>query len=275
MVVHDAASGPERPAPAVLLLHCSASSGRQWDGLAAALADAYRPCAPDLYGYGAARPWSGPGALDLAKEAALAAAALPAAAAAIHVVGHSYGGAVALRLAASQPSRVRSLTLIEPVAFHTLREGGRQDRRLLDSVHGLAAAVARGAMTGDYQRAMHRFVDYWSGEGAWARTRPETRQRLSRHAPKVVLDFHAAVNEPTSLDTYRRRFTFPVRILRGERSPAPTRRIAELLSEHIVGASLTTVPGAGHMLPLTHPDQVNAAVIRHITGSELGGRRAA
>lgn len=274
-LVNSNSSNPEAAAQPVLLLHCSASSGKQWDKLAGALGDRYRAYAPDLHGYGAAQPWVGPGSLKLSAEAALAADELSAEPGDVHVVGHSYGGAVALRFAVEQPWRVRSLTLIEPVAFHTLREGGARDRRLLDSVQRVAASVIKALLTGDYHAAMQRFVDYWSGAGAWDRAWPETRQWLSRHAPKVVLDFHAAINERTSLDTYRRRFTVPVRIMRGELSPEPTRRIAELLSESIPGASLTTIPGAGHMLPLTHPEQVTAAVFKHIEATQPGGRRAA
>lgn len=275
MFANSVSSGHGGPAEPVLLLHCSASSGRQWDGLAGALSGRYQVIAPDLHGYGACETWSGPGPLKLAAEAGLAAAALPADSRAAHVVGHSYGGAVALRFAAQQPWRVRSLTLIEPVAFHTLREGGARDRRFLDAIHRIAASVIKATLTGDYHAAMAQFVDYWSGAGTWSRTRPESRQWLSRHAPKVVLDFHAAINERIALATYRRRLAFPVRIMRGARSPGPTRRIAALLSENIPGASLITVAGAGHMLPVTHPEQVNAAIIQHIDGVGLDGRRAA
>lgn len=258
----------------VLMLHCSAASGRQWDGLARSLGDGSRVVAPDLYGYGSAGPWCGPGPLSLAVEAARAAGAIPEAPTA-HVVGHSYGGAVALRLAVDSPRRVSSLTLIEPVAFHVLRQGNSRDRRLLGAVQRVAGAVIEGVLSGDYHGAMMRFVDYWNGEGAWQATDPETRLRFSRLAPKIVLDFHAAMNEDTGLDTYRRLFTFPVRIIRGDRSPEPVRRVAELLSERIPGAALVTVPGAGHMLPLSHPDETLAVLREQMAASPASGRQAA
>ncbi len=259
----------------VLLLHCSASSGRQWDRLAGMLGDGLCPIAPDLYGYGSAPSWTGPGALNLAAETGLAAAALPDDADALHIVGHSYGGAVALRLAVEQPWRVRSLTLVEPVAFHVLGEGVAADRRILDSVRRLAGAMVEGIRSGDYHQAMGLFVDYWNGDGAWQRMQPETQRRLSRHAPKVVLDFHAAIHEPTTLDTYRRRFDFPVLVLRGARSPQSARRVAAMLAKQIPGASLVNVAGAGHMLPLTHPEPVNTAIVAHITDSPSTRRRRA
>lgn len=273
--MNNLASSPRTTAHALLMLHCSASSGRQWDGLAEVFADHHHVHAPDLHGYGATDPWVGPGPLTLAAEAAQAAGELPARGQALHVVGHSYGGAVALRFAVDQPWRVKSLTLIEPVAFHVLRTGSRGDRRLLDTVQQLAASVTRGVVTGDYHQAMERFVDFWSGQGAWAHTSPETRRRLSRHAPKVTLDFHAAVNERATLHAYRRRFRFPVVIVRGAQSPRPTHRIAEMLNEAVPGSCLITIPGGGHMLPLSHPEPVRRVVVEHVEAADAAGQRAA
>jgi len=273
-VTHSVLPGDRAKEP-VLALHCSASSGRQWDGLGAVLGPDFDTIAPDLYGYGEAPAWTGPGPLKLSAESARIREAVPAASAGIHVVGHSYGGAVALRFAVEQARRVRSLTLIEPVAFHTLQEGGRGDRRLLDSVHRIAAGVIRDTVTGDYHGAMRGFVDYWNGRGAWEKISADTRQRMSRHAPKVVLDFHAAVKEGARLGTYRRRFDFPVLVIRGALSPASTQRIAELLTENVANAALITVEGAGHMLPLTHPEPVNAWTRTHIEAARRDEQRAA
>lgn len=54
--VTDSVQAKPRGAEPVLLLHCSASSGRQWEGLARSLDDRYRAVAPDLYGYGESGP---------------------------------------------------------------------------------------------------------------------------------------------------------------------------------------------------------------------------
>ena len=100
----------------VVLLHSSASSGAQWRSLCAPLAERFTALAPDLYGYGASDPWPGRAAMTLADEVAPLEALLARRPGPVHLVGHSYGGAVALRLALRAPT-LRSLTLIEPVAF--------------------------------------------------------------------------------------------------------------------------------------------------------------
>ena len=188
----------------VALVHASASSSGQWRSLTAVLAGDCRVVAPDLYGYGETGAWSGARRFALADEAALVEAALPAGA--VHIVGHSYGGAVALRFALQQPERVRSLVLIEPVAFHLLREQAphEESRRLLRGLRAVASQIAKATANGNYRGAMARFVDYWNGTGAWKRLDPLLQADLARRVPKIALDFWAAMTEPTAPSDYRR-----------------------------------------------------------------------
>ena len=100
---------------AVLCLHSSTSSSRQWIPLMERLAANHRVLAPDLCGQGRnTGPGGGGDALeeDVGLIEALA-GNLP-----VHVVGHSYGGAVALRYTMRHPARVRSLTLYELSLIH-------------------------------------------------------------------------------------------------------------------------------------------------------------
>jgi pimeloyl-ACP methyl ester carboxylesterase len=249
----------------VLLLHSSASSGAQWRSLTESLQETYRFLAPDLYGYGETDAWPGQGPLGLAEEAALADAVLADGDDPIHLVGHSYGGAVALRFALQHAVRLRSLTLIEPVAFHLLRGATADagDRSLFGQVAEVAAVVSKATATGDYRGAMAHFVDYWNGDGAWSGTKPELRAALARRTPKVALDFWATMTEATPRAAYR-QIAVPTLVLRGGESPAPTRRIAELIAGVLPKARLRTIAGAGHMLPLTHREAVNAAIAEHL-----------
>jgi pimeloyl-ACP methyl ester carboxylesterase len=259
----------------VLLLHSSAGSGALWRSLTERLRTRCRVLAPDLYGYGETDPWPGHRPLTLADEAALAAAVLPPACGPIHLVGHSYGGAVALRFALQWPGRLRSLTLIEPVAFHLLRDAAEAaDRVLFRRVTALAAAVAATTAGGACQDAMAQFIDYWNGEGAWSQATPEAQAALAHRAPKVVLDFQATMSEPTLRAAYR-QIAVPALVLRGTQSPRPTRRIAELVAKALPAARLETIDGAGHMLPLTHPESVNAAVAAHLFRAVVPQRPAA
>jgi pimeloyl-ACP methyl ester carboxylesterase len=249
--------------PLVVLLHSSVSSGKQWRALADLLDDEFRLLAPDLYGYGDTDDWPGGGDLTLADEAAAVQPLFAQVPGPVHLVGHSYGGAVAVNLALAYAGRFSSLTLFEPVSFYLLRGGGAEDQRLLDEIGGVAAAVEEAIQAGDPARGMAGFVDYWNGEGAWAALADEYRDSLARRTGKVALDFRCTIGDPSALGDCR-ALDLPTLILRGADSPAPTRRIAELLSATIPGASLETVAGAGHMAPLNDPGRVNGPISEHL-----------
>ena len=94
----DAGSGQP-----VVLLHASASSSAQWQGLTRALESRFRVLVPDLHGHGGSVPWRGPGPLTLADEAAIVTALADRVGEPVHLVVHSYGAAVALRFAQAHP----------------------------------------------------------------------------------------------------------------------------------------------------------------------------
>lgn len=255
----------------VVLLHSSASSGSQWRSLYGLLESDFEVLAPDLYGYGASADWSGRKPLRLADEAAAVSVLLGNEDKPVHIVGHSYGGAVALKLALEPRIRLQSLTLIEPVAFYLLQRD-TQEAELYDEVCRIGDSVRQSIACGDYWGAMGRFIDYWNGSGTWDRLAEDKRAALAARAPKVALDFYTTTTEDTSLSVYC-SIAAPALILRGERTPAPTRRIADLLAQTIPGSDYQTVPGAGHMAPLTHADFVNATIRRHLLRNTLPRER--
>lgn len=248
---------------AVVLLHGSACSSAQWRALARNLEGRCRVLAPDFYGSGETEAWPGRGPLSLSDEAALVHSLIESCGQPVHLVGHSYGGAVALRVAQEQPERLRSLTLIEPVAFHVLRDGGPWESELLEEVTELAAEVGAAAISGDYWGGMERFVDYWNGAGAWSRTRLQSRLAMSRSVGRVAANFHATLNEQSQIHEYR-QLSVPTTILCGVESSWVTYAIAELLAANLPAARIRLIDEAGHSLPLSHPESVEAAILDHI-----------
>ena len=103
-MVHRGASFREAGAGVpVVCIHASASSSGQWRPLMERLAGRFRSLAVDLYGYGQSPPWPDERPLSLTDEAALIEPVLEAVGDPVHVIGHSYGGAVALKAALVRP----------------------------------------------------------------------------------------------------------------------------------------------------------------------------
>jgi pimeloyl-ACP methyl ester carboxylesterase len=258
---------PTRPASEpVIALHCSGAGAAQWRRLGETLGPEYELIAPEHFGCDSVGPWTGEHAFTLADEAARTIALIDGMDRKVHLVGHSYGGGVALHVALARPERVASLTLYEPSAFHLLKAFGDREIAALAEIKAVASKTGEGVVTGDYRAAAEAFVDYWSGQGAWETLRPAVQAVLIRWTPKAPLDFAALIEEPTPASGYM-HLRFPVLIIRGEHAPAPTRLIAEKLPLLLPDTHLEVIAGAAHMGPLTHPADVNALVVQHIAAA--------
>jgi pimeloyl-ACP methyl ester carboxylesterase len=256
----------------VIALHCAGAGAGQWRCLAAALGGRHEVLAPEHYGCDTSGPWTGEHAFTLADEAARAIALIDESDEKVHLVGHSYGGGVALHAALARPGRIASMALYEPSAFHLLRQMGEPGAEAYAEIVGVARRIGHGVVTGDYRGAVAAFVDYWNSPGTWDAMRPAVQTALIRWAPKGPLDFRALIEEPTPASAYD-TLNFPVLTLRGERAPMPTRVIAERLSELLPTSRLLVIDGAGHMGPLTHAPVVSALIARHIADADAQSRR--
>ena len=240
------------------LLHGSASSGALWHHTKGALQSRYRCIAPDLVGYGSSAAWPQQAAFGLGAELRAIEPLLQCCADTFHLVGHSYGGVLALHLALADPGRVQSLTLIEPVFFAALTYAGDWSSyfefcRVRDE---FVAALARG----DREVAMRRFVDFWMGNDAWAGLPAGTRANMLKAADKIVLDWQASfAADPGSA----RLSALEVRTLlvRGSDSPRPMRSLVDALHAIMPGSARSVVEGANHLLPLTHADVLTSAIL--------------
>ena len=244
----------------IVALHCSGSSAAQWRKLAEQTVGGCELRTPELYGCGNAGGWTGEGAFTLPDEGHRMVAAIDALRGPLHLVGHSYGGAVALHAAMRRPERVASLALYEPILFHLLPAMGAAGAEAHAEITALAAAIGHSVVSGDYRAAARRFVDYWSIPGTWHGLRPEIQAELVRWIVKAPLDFRAVLGDATPPAAYA-QLACPVLILRGEHAPAPTRLIAERLAELFPSCRADVIPGAGHMGPITHAAAVNSAIL--------------
>jgi pimeloyl-ACP methyl ester carboxylesterase len=277
----------------IVCLHCSASSSAQWAALAESLAagvsasapdgstdphrsgarQAYRVIAPDLYGSGRAPDWPGGSALTLDAEAARVEAQIPGDVGVV-LVGHSYGAAVALRLALRRRISVEALVVHEPVLFNLLC-AAEPDADEARDVAGAGAAIARAFEEGRPELAAQRFVDYWSGAGTWERMDRRVADRIAARIGSVVWQFEALFADAVPLSHYA-QIAVPVLMVSGGRTRAITRRVGELLHQAMPHAASEVIAEAGHMGPVTHAGMFNALLQRFL-GMDLAVtlRRAA
>lgn len=240
-----------------MFLHSSGLSSRQWKGMARAFADRHEILTPDFLGMGARPKWpaGAPFHFDADVDLVRALIVRPA-----HLVGHSYGGLVALTLARRHPELVRSLTVYEPVAFGTLHDPPDPE--------GLADLARAERMLGalPLEAWLEAFVNYWNGPGAWDGL-PESSQRgMIDVGDKIVLEVTSLLGDRTPAGAYA-SVAAPVLLVRGERSPAAAHRVVARLREALPDATEAIVRGAGHMGPLTHPHEFAELLETHVAST--------
>jgi pimeloyl-ACP methyl ester carboxylesterase len=243
-------------AASLFLVHGSAVAGKSWNALAAPLrARGIVVVAPDRLGQAPGERWPAGQAMSFDDEAEHLAAALAAAPGPVHLFGHSYGAAVAMQMALRWPERVARLTLYEPTRFALLLDAGQPRGDAGREIVTIGRAAHARAAAGRDAEAAELFVDYWSGAGTWAAMDAGRQERLAPQMRKVGAEFLAAFADPLPLEMWR-ALEMPVLLLGGETSPAPVRAINALLASVLPCAASVTLPGIGHMGPMTHPAEV-------------------
>jgi pimeloyl-ACP methyl ester carboxylesterase len=244
--------------PAVVCLHSNASSSSQWRALMDRLAPRFRVIAPDSYGAGKTPPGPSGRSITLHDEVALLEPVFAHAGKEFVLVGHSYGGAIALIAALAHPRRVTALALYEPTMFSLVNQ---REAPPNDTV-GIETAVAHAAAAldrGDEDAAAAHFIDFWMGKGMWA-AMPEPRKPAITAAIRHVRDWrNALMNEPTPIERFA-DIKVPVLLMTGRRTPASGPAAARMLRTVLKRCETAEFAELGHMGPLTHPDAVNATI---------------
>ncbi|MFW2545319.1 alpha/beta fold hydrolase [Primorskyibacter sp. 2E107] len=237
----------------MLALHCGLGNGGMWKGMVKTLGDGWTVVAPDLPGHGRSAPFrAGPDVHDQAT-----AAVRPLLEPGMHLVGHSFGATVALRLALEAPERIASLSLIEPVFFAAAKgkPGFAEHRAREEAFFDVYA-------TGDLRAAARSFNRIWGGGTAWDKFPEAVKDNMAEGMPFVAgteqslwQDIHAML-VPGRLEA----LDCPVTLIRGEMTVPIIEQVHAGLMARLPAARDVVVPGAGHMLVLTHPEDVAEAI---------------
>ncbi len=244
--------------PPLVLLHSAGTGASQWRGVADRLEGRRRLLMPNLRGYGRTPP-PDPAAPPLAEEIAVVREMAALAGGPVHLVGHSLGALVALHHALRHPETVAGLTLIEPVIVGILHEdraaGHAAAGRSLDEIGAMIAAFRAASAAGDTAAAMRAFAEYWEGPGAWDAIPAAARLPFFARAEKMAADVDLAWADRTGRERLA-ALTHPAQILSAERTTPAARDMARRIADALPDAGFATIPGAGHMAPVTHPAAV-------------------
>ena len=201
----------------VIFIHSSASSSGQWRALMSSLSEKYHAVAVDLYGYGKSPDWPALSDVRLTDEITLIEPILSQAGR-FHLVGHSHGANISLKIALDNPDNVASLTLYEPTAFYLL-EPGEPARLEIETIRDETKHLLEA---GENEKAAERFMDYWIGPGAWLSTAELAREKIARGMGKVRFEWGSGFNPEFSFQQIQ-ALSMPILLLTGARTNSSTR----------------------------------------------------
>lgn len=224
-----------------------------WGPVGAALSATHRVIAPDLRGFGDT-PLPGRRYADAADV--------------VHLldtlgvdqatfVGASFGGRVALELAAQHPQRVRSLALLCP-AYRGLEVGDPVIIEFSEREDALLEA-------GDIDAAVDLNLDTWVGPEASEQARADLA-RMQRRAFEVQLAADALdpQPQPERVDVDASAIFVPTLIVSGAHDTAHFREIAGVLGREIESSVLVELPWAGHLPAIERPDETAALLAEYL-----------
>ncbi len=240
----------------VLLLHGSMASKEQWSSLARQLNKNYRVITIDLLGYGRSPMPDNPEEYDIEQESLHISDTLAeiGEVSQYHLVGHSYGGAVALYHAYKNQLQVSSLTVYEPMSYNLLSNG----HPLLEESHRMAADIVEDIQSGNSVVGAKKFIDLWLPEGTFDRTTEMEKAFLAAGVKMMVHNFRSAVTTPCSAKDYQ-ALDIPTCLLAGASSPVFSLSIADVVAACLPDIEVHTVEG-GHVGLFSHPYSTNPRI---------------
>ncbi len=256
--------------PVVMLVHSSVSGARQWRRLMDELKDEFHVRAVNLYGYGKTPPWSSDAPQTLDDQARLVETALPTNADNVCVVGHSFGGSVAMKLAARLAGRVNRLVLLETNPFYLLEQSGRADA--FAEAMDLRNWVKKFGWMGEWATVAERFADYWGGAGSWQNMPAERRHAFAEAMKPNYFEWDAVMEETTPAEQWARLLPRSTLLVSDPNTVLPIREITAILRRSCPMWTHQEIAGGGHMAPLTRPDLINP-LVRLFLQSQLGHDR--
>ena len=240
----------------IVLLHASATGAWSLAPLAEILSDRYRVLVPNLDGYGMSK-------LDCARcpatfrhvqtvERFLKALGIER----FHLFGHSMGGLIALRIARRDRFDLRSLTLIEPMAFGVLDPVSDKDAIDYDRnmINDFLSAIEAGSLVEGLSVFTERVSDQ-----KWDDLSDRARVELMAVIPQIVEEAPLVSCDDLTGNDFA-GIKVPTYLIGTENGPPPAAPILRRIAAAIPGAQEKELAGAGHMAPITHAADVGNAI---------------
>jgi len=175
----------------------------------------------------------------------------------VHLIGHSYGAEIVLRLAVEHPDMIRTLVIEEPalVSWLVTLPGGSE---MLAEFAATMLPAKNAVQNGDLEEGIRLFVDAAVGRGLFEQRPASVKNRLMDNA-RLLSAIPTEVSEFTRGDAAT--IEVPTLILTGDQSSEMFLLASQELAHHVSHAEQAQIEGASHLLHGMNPQAYNATVL--------------
>ena len=253
--------------PTIMLVPGSCSTGAAWRPVISALNGRFRCVTTSLLGYGGTAERRTARDSSIVLEAEIVELVARKAGGPIHLIGHSFGGLVALVVALRSQVALTSLVIVEAPAVEVLRQCNEDGHyRAFRAMTGAYFA----AFEAGNKEAISSMIDFYGGPGTYASWPPRVRAYAVETTPVNILDWASAYGFPLPLESLA-AVAIPTLVMWGGASHPAAQRANALLNESIARATPAVIEGAAHFMISSHADGVARLIEDHVHRAEVSG----
>ena len=247
--------------PKVLLLHSTATGVRQWKYFINKFKDRFHFVAPNLIGYGKTDKWKDENPQRLIDQVYILKRIPALQNQKFSIVGHSFGGSVAMMAALHFQDKIDKLILLEPNPFYLLKQGGCF--KAYEEVIILQRKIKK-YYENDWEKAVHFFADYWNGKGSWDTYSEEQKVKFSDVLKPNYHEWDAVLNETMTIKEWYKKLPTQTTFVSALDTVFSIKEIRRLFMSNCPKWNFKHIAFGGHMALIKEPDQAYPIILRSL-----------
>ncbi len=241
----------------IVFVHGSFATASTWKNMVSALAANHHCISIKIPGHGGApepEDFENPTIeteLNIIEQAVKACTNEP-----IHLVGHSYGGVVALGLALKGSVAINEMTLYEPVAAWVLDVMKDVEKSAIVQTF---LTRYRQAVSEKELYACAQVIDFWGGAGSFETLPDFIKEAMSPLVDNNIRHWDICTTIDNQLSDLQ-ALAVPTRLVCGSESNAVAHAISDYLASEIPTSQKHRIKGASHFLVTSHVEECLSAL---------------
>jgi pimeloyl-ACP methyl ester carboxylesterase len=244
----------------LVFVHGSLSDYRSWENQVEFFSKKYRILALSLR-HCYPEPWNGDGGDFSIRQHAddLSVFIKNLNAGPVHLIGHSRGGAVVLKMLSAHPDLFRTAVLADPAPFNKFLLINSAVTREIEKRNEIVRKALEFINVGDLDKGLELFTDSASVPGTWVKL-PEAGKQIRRDNAWSLKSLIMDAQETLNCEAVK-RIDNPILLITGEKSPSIYGMMHDKLESCLINYQKITITNASHGMHKDKPESFNAFVL--------------